>query len=85
MILYAQNDNFSQNFSSLASLAIIFKSNFNRNIAKTRLNNDFYFNRQHIQWFSTITPPLPLTKSLPAKADKIYKNSIGRKKVVCFH
>jgi len=36
MIFYAQNAIFSHFFSSLASLAINFKSNFNRNMAKTR-------------------------------------------------
>ena len=36
MIFYAQNAQFSQFFSSLASLAIYFKPSFIRNMAKTR-------------------------------------------------
>jgi len=35
MICYVQNANFSHFFSSLASLAINLKHNFNRNMAKT--------------------------------------------------
>jgi len=48
MFFYAQTL-FFLNGSSLASLAINLKHNFDRNMAKTPESNDFYFNHQQFQ------------------------------------
>jgi len=65
MILYDQNANFSQFFSSVASLAIKFKHNFNRNMAKTRtlkmtFNSTFHTLNDFLPLPPWQSPPSPL-------------------------